>query len=204
MRDSEQTKSRILAAALDEFAVKGLAGARVDEIARVAGANKAMIYYYFENKEGLFNALFQSELQQLKNEFAAILTGRDVNSARDIAEALRQILSYADTKKKFLGMLLSQAALQESFQAYLFQLAELSTQIGIEVAENAGQKLPAAGWKESVLYELLTGLLPLAFFVLLRSSLQSTYGWDPQALTDQFVATWLHQHTGHEISPASE
>ena len=41
---TENTKQRILEAAAHEFASKGFDGARVDEIARSAGVNKALIY----------------------------------------------------------------------------------------------------------------------------------------------------------------
>ena len=53
-RDAERTQRQILAAAKREFARKGLGGARVDDIARSAKANKRMIYHYFNSKEELF------------------------------------------------------------------------------------------------------------------------------------------------------
>lgn len=53
-RDAAATQDRILKAAKKEFAKKGLGGARVDEIALKAHANKRMIYHYFGNKEALF------------------------------------------------------------------------------------------------------------------------------------------------------
>jgi AcrR family transcriptional regulator len=56
-RDPERTKTALLEAALVEFADKGLAGARVDEIAARAGVNKQLISYYFGGKEGLHQAL---------------------------------------------------------------------------------------------------------------------------------------------------
>ncbi|MEO0915386.1 MAG: TetR/AcrR family transcriptional regulator [Pseudomonadota bacterium] len=58
-RDADATKSRILAAAKAEFARLGLGGARVDEIAEKAKANKRMIYHYFGNKEDLFAAVLE-------------------------------------------------------------------------------------------------------------------------------------------------
>lgn len=51
---AESTKERILAAATAEFAAYGLAGARVDRIAKAANANKERIYAYFGDKERLF------------------------------------------------------------------------------------------------------------------------------------------------------
>ncbi len=59
-RDPERTKARILQAALEEFAAKGFAGARVGEIAARAGMNKQLISYYFGGKEGLYQALSAS------------------------------------------------------------------------------------------------------------------------------------------------
>jgi len=58
-RDADATKARILAAAKAEFASLGLAGARVDEIAARAEANKRMIYHYFGSKEDLFQAVLE-------------------------------------------------------------------------------------------------------------------------------------------------
>jgi TetR/AcrR family transcriptional regulator len=55
--ESEATRrDRVLAAAIDEFAQHGLAGARVDRISDRAKVNKQLIYYYFEDKAGLFDA----------------------------------------------------------------------------------------------------------------------------------------------------
>lgn len=57
--DSAATKKRLLDAALDEFAERGLSGARVDRIAENACANKQAIYAYFGSKEGLFRAVLE-------------------------------------------------------------------------------------------------------------------------------------------------
>lgn len=59
IRDAEATQARILAAATREFARNGFAGARVDEIALKAKANKRMIYHYFGGKEDLFQAVIE-------------------------------------------------------------------------------------------------------------------------------------------------
>lgn len=58
MRDAEATRRRIVAAAAAEFAQHGIAGARVDRIARAATTNKAQLYSYFGNKDALFDAIF--------------------------------------------------------------------------------------------------------------------------------------------------
>ena len=58
-RDRQATEEKILASATSEFAEYGYAGARVDRIAANADINKAMIYYYFSNKEILYEKVLQ-------------------------------------------------------------------------------------------------------------------------------------------------
>ena len=58
VRNAEDTKRRILAAATEEFTEHGIAGARVDRIAAAARSTKAMLYAYYGNKEQLFEAVF--------------------------------------------------------------------------------------------------------------------------------------------------
>ncbi len=61
-RDANRTRRRLLAAATEEFAAFGIAGARIDRIAAAAGCNKAMIYAYFGSKDQLFGAVFTAHV----------------------------------------------------------------------------------------------------------------------------------------------
>ena len=63
-RDKEATRARILEAAMDEFAAKGL-DARIEDIAEIAGANRRMAYYYFGSKEGLYLAALEATYLEL-------------------------------------------------------------------------------------------------------------------------------------------
>jgi TetR/AcrR family transcriptional regulator len=57
---ADQTRARILEAAVREFSVSGLAGARTERIAEAAGVNKALLYYYFSNKLALYDAALEA------------------------------------------------------------------------------------------------------------------------------------------------
>jgi AcrR family transcriptional regulator len=59
------TEEKILEAARQVFIHKGMAGARMQEIADTAGINKAMLHYYFRNKEMLFETIFSQAAQKL-------------------------------------------------------------------------------------------------------------------------------------------
>ncbi|MFG2826829.1 TetR family transcriptional regulator [Streptomyces sp. NPDC048434] len=64
-RDAEATKARLLQAATEEFAARGIAGARVDRIGTAAKVNKALIYTYFGNKEQLFDAVMDAHVTRV-------------------------------------------------------------------------------------------------------------------------------------------
>jgi TetR/AcrR family transcriptional regulator len=56
-RQPQISRQAIFDAALEEFALEGVAGGRMDKIAAAAGVNKALLYYYFKDKETLYGAL---------------------------------------------------------------------------------------------------------------------------------------------------
>lgn len=63
-RNLDHTRERILAAALAEFSAKGLAGGRVDLIARRARVNKRMLYYCFGNKQELYREILRRKFSE--------------------------------------------------------------------------------------------------------------------------------------------
>jgi len=72
LRDADRSQSTILAAARDEFAEFGLGGARVDRIAERAGLNKRLIYYYFADKERLFQAVLEQAYRDIREQEAQL------------------------------------------------------------------------------------------------------------------------------------
>ena len=196
----ENTRAKILAAALDEFATKGLAGVRVDQIAELAGVNKAMIYYHFASKEDLFKAVFESEMEGLKAQLAAITPRQDLGSIEGQIAAVEAMLAYAGERKKFLSILLSTALMQPVVQPHLFQLLDVSTTAGLSLGSAPGEVTKPPD-QEALLHELFTGLLPLMTFILLREGLASYYGWDEAGLKQAFIQNWLRQHLGSGEKP---
>lgn len=67
-RDAEATRARILAAAVIEFAAHGHSGGRIDRIAKEAESNVRMIYAYFGNKSGLFDAALSDAIRRMAEE----------------------------------------------------------------------------------------------------------------------------------------
>lgn len=65
-RDADRSQQAILAAARDEFHEHGLGGARMDRIAERAAVDKKLIYYYFENKDRLFQAVLEDAYRRIR------------------------------------------------------------------------------------------------------------------------------------------
>ena len=76
--EPEKTRAAILKAALEEFSHEGVTGARTDEIARRAGVNKALLYYYFKDKEGLYAAALEQVFSGLHQKVGAVLERTDL------------------------------------------------------------------------------------------------------------------------------
>ncbi|MEV4113579.1 TetR family transcriptional regulator [Nonomuraea sp. NPDC049695] len=86
-RDAERTRKLILDAAAAEFAAHGYAGGRIAAIAARAGVNQQLISYYFDGKEGLYQALSQ-EWRQRESELVTPDTPLPEQIRRYALEAL--------------------------------------------------------------------------------------------------------------------
>jgi AcrR family transcriptional regulator len=88
-QDPLGTQQNIIEIASEEFALNGLAGARIDEIAARTRSSKRMIYYYFEDKEGLY-------LKALENAYRVVREGEaglDVEGLPPAA-AMRKLVEF--------------------------------------------------------------------------------------------------------------
>lgn len=88
-QDPEGTRKNIIDVASQEFALNGLSGARIDEIAAKTRASKRMIYYYFGDKEGLY-------LSALENAYAEVRAGEaelDIDGLSPL-DGLRRLVEF--------------------------------------------------------------------------------------------------------------
>jgi TetR/AcrR family transcriptional regulator len=88
-RDPEATRQSLLDAACQEFAAKGLSGARVNEIAQRAGVNKQLVYYYFGNKEDLYLAVLEQVYADIRMQEQTL----DLD-ALDPADAMDRLVGF--------------------------------------------------------------------------------------------------------------
>jgi len=89
VRDAEAARATLLAVAAQEFATRGFAGARLEVIAAEAGITRAMIYYYFGGREGLYVAVLEDAYRAIWKAEQALAT-----QALGPQEALRKLVEF--------------------------------------------------------------------------------------------------------------
>jgi TetR/AcrR family transcriptional regulator len=85
---SAETRTRILDAAVREFAAHGLAGARTERIAEAAGVNKALLYYYFAGKDQMYLAAVEAIAARMRDTTLAVFTRQATPGERMLRMAL--------------------------------------------------------------------------------------------------------------------
>jgi TetR/AcrR family transcriptional regulator len=101
-RDADATREMLLDAATAVFSEHGFAGARVDDIAHRAGVNKALIYAYYGDKEGLYRAVLSSRLGAPLSSFAH---SADSDPRRGLEEVLRRYFRLLVEDRAFARLL---------------------------------------------------------------------------------------------------
>ncbi|MFT6969996.1 MAG: TetR/AcrR family transcriptional regulator [Roseivirga sp.] len=99
-------RESILNAAVEIFQSKGFAGSRMQEIADKAGINKALLHYYFRNKQLLFEAVFKSALGQLVPEVSRIFNA-DISISEKITQFVAHYIPFV-SKNRFLPVFILQ------------------------------------------------------------------------------------------------
>lgn len=102
--DPEETKRNILDVATQEFSAMGLTGARVDAIAERTNTTKRMLYYYFESKEGLYQAV----LEKVYGDIRALEQDLHVSELTPV-EGMRKLVEftfdYHDRHRDFVRLI---------------------------------------------------------------------------------------------------
>jgi TetR/AcrR family transcriptional regulator len=141
----EESRAAILKAAVTEFAEHGIAGARTDAIARAAHVNKALLYYYFKDKDALYEAVLDHVFSGLRARVMPVLESK-LPPRQKMLEYLGAYFDYIAANPRFprvvqaewlrsgAGSAPMQRVAKEYFRPIFRKLAEVLRE-GIEAGE---------------------------------------------------------------------
>ncbi|MFH2114858.1 MAG: helix-turn-helix domain-containing protein [Spirochaetota bacterium] len=193
------TKQRILEAAAQVFAESGYNGARVDEIARRAGVNKALIYYYYDNKESLLSILFQETRDAV---FALLDSGfvasMDYSSPESTARFLRSILDLLEERQNVIRLVIMESAKRTPINDRIFaMLDEILTRM-FKVADEARLPLEKDRTK-GMITEFFTGIMPLLNYVAYHEIWMDRFGIEEPELRENFIEAFMGTHFAYTL-----
>lgn len=179
LRDADRSQNTILAAARDEFAEFGLGGARMDRIAERAGLNKRLIYYYFEDKEKLFEAVLEQAYLHIR-EAERALKLLDLKPADAIRRLVEFTWNYYLDHPEFLTLLnsanLHKARHLQGSERVREMNSPLIAMLG-EILERGRKEGSFRGGIDPV--QLYVSIAALSYFYLSNSfTLSSIFGRD--------------------------
>ena len=189
MADNKTNKNqrKILATAEEEFLMKGFAGARTAEIAQGAGVTHAMLHYYFNSKEQLFEQVMNEKFLQLREMVAMVSASEELPVVERIVEVMvrnfdflrrnpdlpRFIINEVIAQPEYIGRMKN-----DLFPALKATVARLQHDLDAAAAKGEAQRVDAA--------TLLMDMLSMNCFPFMIAPIVATAnpGMDFQAFFD--------------------
>lgn len=184
-QDAGKSQCRILAAAEEVFAEKGFDGARVDEIARRAGVNKALLYYYFESKEQILRALTEKhfkEIVEAKQCFVENLSPDEPDLMDRIGRHSMELLA---DRKSFLRIIAIEALKDGTFALDFFRIIDsIVTHLNSLANKTGMDEDQLARFRMNIYF---FGMAPILFYHSMGEKWLEYSGMEEQAFKQMFI-----------------
>lgn len=194
---SEETKDRILQAAIEVFARDGFAGAHVAEIAERAEANVALIYRYFGNKEGLLDAVLERFVQVGRLHRHEAFAGQPLPTTPEQIDALvRCGWDYLEERRDLIKIVLFESLKNKDPEAVLIQLFDASvlSRLPSELTrrrDDEALQLVAAAF--------FFGMMPFLSCLVFYQPWAAHAGVDPERVKEAFFTVFEELYAKHII-----
>lgn len=184
-----------MAAASRLFSEKGYDGTGIEEISRLSGTNKALIYYHFQNKEGLLLALYGRIMEEVSPLVGSSAAGGANRDREAVVRGVRRIIAFLREKKPLLKILMMESLKGGRSQEVFMELAESLMQGELDQLKGHGDY--HRDRPRFLIYEFFTGFMVLYNFILFGSPLADRLGLDEKAGEDLFIDGFIRSHLGH-------
>jgi len=199
MGKDKNSKDTILRAARKLFALKGYDGARVEEIAREAGVNKALIYYYFKSKEEIRITLFRDFFSKINGILISLAQASFSYDSESTGEFMARYRQCMEDNSDVLKTIMIESIKRETELPPVFSLVDFSDPTGLkenEVIENLkerGFNLDAER-NQRLVTEFFTGVIPDVCFTIFKEAWCSHFGITEEELTSLYENAMHHTH----------
>ena len=214
--NGQESRQKILDAALDVFYEAGFDGARMDRIAKRAGVNQALIYYYFQSKKGLFAELIDANIREMILEKKKAVGEKDIYDldiydADVIRKVVDQVMAALKKREKIFSIVLGEIFRNPSRQAdpKIFEAFLPSIQESRRWMSSLG--ICQMDIDRGVIAAVFFGSLPMITYATLGEKLADHYGLDKENLREIFTELLYHfsedyvgflkDRTGSKFSP---
>lgn len=203
-RNAVETKARILSVAEKIFSEVGFDKSRVDDIAKEAGVNKALIYYYFKSKNEILETLFFCLIEDARRMLIKSMEGTPDVVNGDNYKALFDIyIHFVMEKRKILKVAVAESIKTSSELSIIMELGNLIINAEIESIRKEykakGLNFPEEK-KEMLIMEFFTGLMPFLSFALFKEQWESYYHMGEKELCDMFYRVFKKTHLAAHLA----
>lgn len=203
-RDSEASRKKILRVAEKLFAKKGFDGARVDEIAKEAKVNKALIYYYFKGKSAILSEIF-SEFQREATDllFQHLTKTLDLSEFQTSTAFFDLYLDFLEARKNTLRIMLTESLKSSDSDPPLFNLmnAYLTAEVDTLVERFKEKGFNLSDKKEQLMVtEFFTGIMPIFNYIVFKDKWCRFFQVTRDELRSAFIEAYRATHIAYHLS----
>lgn len=204
--DSSETKSKILKAAEKLFSKKGFDGARVDEIAKQAGVNKALIYYYFDSKRDILDELFSSLIEEfMKMGYDSLESVIDLESIEykdgNISQIMTMLYKFLEDKKDTIKIMMMESLKASEKKPPLFRFSEIAMSDEDErikdIFRDKGINVDILDIEEQLIADFFTGIMPIVSFLVYKDKWSKYFNIDEEILKRKFFSVFQTTHMAY-------
>jgi TetR/AcrR family transcriptional regulator len=203
-RNAAETKARILSVAEKIFSEVGFDSARVDDIAKEAGVNKALIYYYFESKDQILDTLFAALIDEVKQVLIKTVEDTPDIMQGDYRPFVNAYMDFMSSKKKIIKVAIGESVKASSNLSMVMKVGGLLIDAEVESIRKAYESqglLFAMNKQELMVMEFFTGFMPLISYALYGDEWEKIYNITKEDLREQFYQSFKKTHLAGHCRP---
>ena len=195
-------RDRIIKVATSLFSEKGFSAATVDEIAARAKVNKALIYYYFKNKDDLLAKIFDIFMEEglvRFQELFAKMESKEVFDSRDRVGELMQILINFMMKNEDILKVMLMESIKGKKDPFLEIMKRQTGKELVELIDEARDKGITLDEDVTQMWvtEFFTGSIPMMIYIIYRSRWAKFFNVDKGVLDRMFINAFDETHLEH-------